>query len=555
MSGKAAAALAAANIPDEARAVSGMMALPLDYPPVRVADTYSADETALAQVVSREKVQWDSGLNIGTTATGRQLPSNDWGAFVFPSLLRHQVIYKVVDPGIVPVAWDYQSVTDLATQNKFHLVPNASCTFDHMPAGYLWKAGLIPHGRVLFPGVGGGRRGVWMDAQDSATFFGNINVTFYAGAVATPLPAGVTNYLTVYRWTNGSWIQVAVASAAPASPSNNAVVKVSGYYAFSLTFESAGVTLPANYGYTLDVENNMTSCFAHLPVNDLFPNMPSIGNHRILGMALLLQNEASVMNKQGNVVAMQSPPNVDWFEGYAGRFGSGSTFYNSIFNDKTAVSLLLETGLYGFKRPKGSQDFNWEQEIWAGTPNANQNYTTTAISQISYGCFSLTPVSDYLVVGATASQVGAGDCLLSTAVGVEYTTTNAWLETQTPVIAKQAFELGIASLREVEQFYENPLHIPSLMDAIAKGMQTMAPLVGFIPGIGPALAAGVGTGGQVVKAVRGALYGDDDNDAQQSQNRAMQRKRKQVKRLAELETVVADGAIGRAYGRRPRRRF
>lgn len=154
---------------------------------------------------------------------------------------------------------------------------------------------------------------------------------------------------------------------------------------------------------------------------------------------------------------------------------------------------------------------------------------------------------DYLVIAASASQVGAGDCLLTTGLGVEYTTTNQWLETQTPVIAKQAFELGIASLREVNQFYENPIHIPSLLDAISNGMRAVAPLVGFIPGIGPALAGGAYTGSQIVSTVRNAFYGDSPD---QSQDQQMQKTQKRVKRETELEKIVANGSMGRRTRRR-----
>lgn len=175
-------------------------------------------------------------------------------------------------------------------------------------------------------------------------------------------------------------------------------------------------------------------------------------------------------------------------------------------------------------------------------------------NQTGSAYFSLSCPCDYLIIAASASQVGAADCLLSTALGIEYTTTNQWLDTQTPVIAKQAFELGIASLREVEQFYENPLHIPSLMDAISNGMSAMAPLVGFIPGIGPALAGGAAVGSQVVRQLRDAMYGSGQ-DAEQGGNRQIKKSQKRVKRVADLETVISDGAMTRSYGRRTRRRM
>lgn len=182
------------------------------------------------------------------------------------------------------------------------------------------------------------------------------------------------------------------------------------------------------------------------------------------------------------------------------------------------------------------------------SPNTNGNLavkTGTCYFKLNCPC-------DFLVVAASASQAGAGDCLLTVGVGVEYTTTNMWLETSTPVIAKQAFELGIASLREVEQFYENPIHIPSLMDAISNGMSAMAPLVGFIPTIGPALAAGAATGSQVIRGLKNAIYGNNGNEGEEAENRAMKRKEKNIERAAQLESVIATGS---GYRRRTRRRM
>lgn len=546
MSGKAVASLASISIPDEARAVAGMMALPLDYPPVRVADTYSADETALAQVVTKQKISWDSGLNVGQTSSGRQLPSNDFGAFIFPSLLRHTVVYTVLQPGTTPMNWQYNAIKTFQNSSAQFVIPSWESTWRIDPAGWVPVTGVAPHGNLLFSGKADGRTGVWVDAMTNypASIVCNFGVV---------LPAGVSATLIIYRWNGGRWNVQSQAYAAAASSSVTTTTQLSGYYAIEIGFQGGSTAPTGSATASFILQCTTTSSWAHKPVNDIFANMQNIGNSRILGLAFLMQNEASVMNKQGNIVAWQCPPNNDWYITYASKNG-GADFYNMAFQDKAATSFLLETGIYGFKRPKGSQDFNWEQEIELATDQGATSLGYLPAQELRMGTFDILCNCDYLAVAASASVVGAADCLLSTAVGLEYTTTNQWLDTMTPVIAKQAFELGIASLREVEQFYENPLHIPSLMDAIANGMSAVAPLVGFIPGIGPALAGGASIGGQVVRQVKNAIYGDDPAGETQGQNRTMKRKQKQAKRMAELETVVSDGAMTR-YARRPRRRL
>ena len=183
----------------------------------------------------------------------------------------------------------------------------------------------------------------------------------------------------------------------------------------------------------------------------------------------------------------------------------------------------------------------------ANTPNVNP----ANMGNVATGYFQLACPCDFLCIAASASQIGAGDCLLTTAVGVEYTTENSWLETMTPQIPKPAFELGIASLREVDQFYENPIHIPSLLDAIGGAMGTVAPLIGFMPGIGPGLSMALGTGSQVIQGVKRALYGNADNETQtQGENRQVQQAQKRAKRRAELEIIASNGAIAQAQRRR-----
>ena len=530
--------------------MAGMMALPMDYPPVRVADTYSADETVVAQVATKKKVGWDAGLNIGQVSSGRQLPSNDWGAFIFPSLLRHTVTYTVLTPGTAAIPWSYKAVRSVSSSVTNFTIPSLESTWRVDFGGFVATPGqLQPHGNTLFCGRADGRVGVWADAMNAypCTF-----TTAFVDGGGNPvaLPASTNCTMTIYRWGNGRWAVTGNTGVVAGAINVSVNTTQAGYYALELAF--AGGQVPGIL-CTFTMSCTTTSSWAHAPVNDIYANWQNIGNHRVLGLSVLLQNEASVMNKQGNVLAFQSPPNSDWYQSYPGK-GGGANFYQNVFEDKNTTSFLLETGIYGFKRPKGSQDFNWETEILLGDTNQTDTLAYLPANQLTQVYFQLSCPCDYLCVAASASQVGAADCLMTTAVGLEYTTTNSWLEAQTPVIAKQAFELGIASLREVEQFYENPLHIPSLMDAISTGMQTMAPLVGFLPGIGPTLATGAMMGGQVVRQLKNAIYGDaSDNSQTQGENRAIKSRQKAVRRRNELEAVVEDGRMNAPKFARRRR--
>lgn len=376
MSARATAAMAAANIPEEARAVAGMLALPLDYPPVRVADTYSADETVLAQTIYRTKAQWDSGLNIGQVATGRQLPSNDWGAFIFPSLLRHTVMYTVLSTGTAAISWAYQMVPLYSSASAAFSIPTFSGTWRVEPAGLKSTTTIAPHGSFVFCGKADGRVGFWVDA--TADQQASLQINYSA-----PMPAGVTAELTLRLWDGGKWSQKVGATTASGDSVTTAGLPISGYYSLEISF----ACVAANIAPTISVANinltcTCTSSWAHHPAADIFSNIASIGNARVLGLGALLQNEASVMNKQGNVVAVQAPPNRDWYTGYAS-LGGGASFYANLFNDKGATSFLLETGIYGFKRPKSVADFEFEQEVNnSGFTSVSSSISTSGNAQV-----------------------------------------------------------------------------------------------------------------------------------------------------------------------------
>lgn len=527
--------IAAQNVGAEATAVSGMLALPLDYPPVRVADTYSANKTATAQAVTKSKITWDSGVT-PVANNGRQLPLTDWGAFIFPSLLRHQVIYTILGPQATTLNWRYQAARNCNGTALNLNIQTDQGPFDIMPGAYVALDTIQPHGPLLFCGQGAGRVGVWVDAMNDVPT-NNASVT-----VAFNLTLGVqTNAeLTTYQWNAGRWLfynKVLVGNAAAVQTN----ITTSGYYAFTLAVLNPEQEV-APTSYTLIISMHCSTSWAHHYVNHMLINIQNVGRARILGTSFLLQNEASVMNKQGNCVAMQIPAGYDWYNGFA---GNGLGFYNTLFDDDNSQTFLLETGMYGFKRPKGSQDFDWEAEIDNISVPQGVNTTGGTISFTGKAYFALDCPCDYLAVAASANQLGAGDCLLSTAVGIEYTTQNSWLDTATPAISESAFKLGIATLREVDQFMENPIHIPSIMSAIADGMRTMAPIVGLFPGIGPALSGGLLTGGQIVTGVRDALYGGGQ-DVEQGGNATMKKAREAKKRQLNVEEVVANGNMVRA---------
>jgi len=542
MTDKAYAALVGSGMTDEAFAVASMMVLPGDFPPIRVADTYSADETAITQVKNRSKVTWPSGSALTPSTSRLQLDPDLWACFAFPSLLRHRVNYVVLNETGTPSGAEYDAIFDLTTMSTTYTMVPGVFALDPTLMTFVTGA-YAPQGQTYWCGKGDGRVGIWLDASPTGI------ASFGLNAIS---PANFCEGLwtiTIRRFYAGDWMfygKTTFNTTGSGSPVYQSCdITHSGYYNVEVTWQPGDLTLPTGnqMEFKLRAFSQMASAWRHNSATDLNLNISSINAARALGLSVLVQNEASVMNRQGNIIGLQCPAGTDWQTYYG---GSTSAVYSQAFQDQRTKSFLLEKGIYGFKRPKSVQDFNFEYDIFSAVPIQNPNSTATSLTYIKAAWFPLMCPCDFLMVAASASAAGAGDCVLTTSLGIEYRSSNSWLETTTPVISRQAFEMGIASLREFDQWYENPIHWGSLAKNISKALTTIAPVLGLVPGVGGYLSTGANIGGKAIAALQEALDEDGNEDTEMTGNPVIARGREKMQRLASLKSAVNNGAIARA---------
>lgn len=402
-----------------AKAVAAMYALPDSFDPIKPADVYSTEATTCTKVITRRKAAWDAGLT--TNSTFRQLPANDWGCFVFNDVLRHIVSYDTL-PGAA--SWDYNWCFDLSIPDLDINVTTGSVLDLDPVAGLGVNGDANPHGPILFAGISGERSGLWIDGGfDVAGKNGEITLLF------NPIPPAGVATATLYRWRAGQWQAVSVWVADFNGTTDDDMVlslAESGYYTLTLDLGEFG----AGYGITPNPPafvsvfqtGNTQYVWSHRPANQLFNNLVNVDEYRTMGLGVLLQNEASELNKQGNLVMAQISGNTDWYDALAGGAASNQQFYNLMFQFRSAYSTLLESGGYCFRKPKSDQELEFKNTIRkVGLGNYflfNTNATlTTATATTSSAMFRLDDSSDYLAFAARSSQVGSGDCTLMCALG------------------------------------------------------------------------------------------------------------------------------------------
>lgn len=517
-----------------AKAVAASFALPADFEPIRVSDVYSAEDTAVAQPVTNFKVQWDC-VERSPALSARQLAVTDWGLFVFPNLLRHTVQYLTFPD---PYTSDYSAVFGLAALNSTESF-RGGININLEPTGFENTAGSSPHGPLLFCARSQGRVGVWIDNDAGGVKSTVIHFQFSAA------PANTDNFeFQVYRHASGWWKPVGSGTFTGDGTTVSFPFTMgslnSGYYSISITAGSTSKGTVFNLG--IDITTTIPTIWAHNCAKDLIINLNSINNYRVLGLSAFLQNEASELNQQGNLVMVQMPGSTDWYNSLARGDSTAATtqFYQQLYGIKGVKPLLLKNGGYIWRKPKGDKDFEFKDDIrqQALLGIDEEDLLGNGLVTVDAAYYDLDDGLDYLAIGASATQANAGDLLVTIGCGTEYTSDNAWIDTQPGACPKEVYEAGIQMLKGMNQVYENPIHWDSILGAISNIAITAAPYLARIPTFGPALALAAGGAGLISKAAKEYFWRDTQlpaNNPEIGRNEAMET----VKRVTETADQLA----------------
>lgn len=591
--------------------IVGQIVSPDDFAPERFADQYTATPTAVAKLKQSISLQWNMS-NIDQSSARNALPVTDVGVFLFRNPFRH-IVYNFVSPGTstAPVWSGYKTLyvqpqgLNVSTTQQFpsnvttRLNPLVSQPTSSAGGSFTAPNGGVnfaPHGPWLYPGKGEGRYGIYVDSGPASGFAAApytyahgaaiVVSMFYQGATYT---SGDTFDANVYQWSGGNWVLYgSLEGVALAAIGSNCTfpIDASGYYAVEVKANVQAVSNSNDNGNTMasafTCYSQMQSVWAHLPLQNLTPALCAghdITGIRMLGTSMLVRNTASELNQQGLLVALQADACEDWLSIYAQASTSssnapGTGFFNFCFSRAEQKNFRLATGYFGYVKPTNEHSFDY-------STNVVQGQTTEAGYPVEM-CFQLCPPQDYLVFAASTVNNLGGDCFLQVSDSVEYKTQDPWLERRKATTTPDEWRDSVMAVRSMNQHYENPLHLPSLLGSIFKTVGKYAPvaanIASAIPVIGNTVAAGIRGAGMLAEKAAPQFSSYELNPslrmpeqipaglvssqvAQSMQDAAAEdareiRKRKQeaVQAVEEAQQVVPRARTKRARYRAPTRR-
>lgn len=103
--------------------------------------------------------------------------------------------------------------------------------------------------------------------------------------------------------------------------------------------------------------------------------------------------------------------------------------------------------------------------------------------------------------------------IISSRIGVEYTTENTWIGVEAPSCPKKIYEAGLEIVKGLDQFHSNPIHWEELLGSIADAASGAAPLLSLIPTAGPVLGGISGFIGTSARIAKDVLFGRSEESA------------------------------------------
>lgn len=414
--------------------------LPHEVKPLRYSDQYSSFDTAVANPFNYQK----ANITTGATANYIPLANGNTVAMVFRHPARSMIQYLPSAGGTFSYKAKFANATNTDVQDSLS-VPVTS-TVPLVPAYWLSTGSVSPHGTKFYSGVDktSGRRGYWVDVGTSTgTQYPTLTITNTSN----------TYNVNVYQWTGNQFVYFDVWTC---SATTSCVINFkqdaasphpayeSGYY----SFEIAGATAALSISSVVFASPNIP-VFAHTSIQAVQGNESLIQSSRIVAGSLLVQNIASDLYREGNIVGLQAPKTKFWPD-----LVIGQDPISLIPTLQDSVQFSARNGIYGFLKMTSSVD--------AELASPFVSYSGTLVDST----WPLTPEHDYLIVAFNTASVGGsypgGDLMLLASWGLEYRTSSLLLDTRIPSSTSLEYMEAIELVKRAVQWHENPLHFGEL---------------------------------------------------------------------------------------------
>jgi hypothetical protein len=428
--------------------VAMMIACPGSVGTERWSSEYSTKPTAVASPF--EVVPVDFGQTGGTYA---QMSSAETLGILYRSAARSTVLYDQNSLGLSK-SYDAQILngnTSSLSQSPEWLVYSGTTTYPTIgqwlaTSGYNYQ----PHGPVIYSGSVMGQPGsyVWCDDGDqlSSEMSSNVTSTFEYGvdefSVRGKRPA--QNEATVALTANTPQVLTLKSPGAGTA----------GYYApYFRNTGSSTATLTFSYKIY-----GGGSCFAHRSMPQLAGALPSIEGMRILGASLMYSNTSNILNRGGEIVGYQAGNQENWFD-----YVSTSSSFAIVSQNADSTTKRMDNGLFGSSKPVQFKDFDYLDE-----------FDYTASGQLIGSHYSLDRASTFLIIVANCTTPAGCLGYWTPRFAVEFMTVDSWRQIAKARMSPEVFKQALLAVRDIEQFYENPIHLSEIWNKIKGFAETVA---------------------------------------------------------------------------------
>lgn len=229
-----------------------------------------------------------------------------------------------------------------------------------------------------------------------------------------------------------------------------------GYYAFSVEADD-----DVNFAIGLSIEGNK-SVYCHLPFQNLWTRVPSLGSLMVKAGALQYTNTAAEAYRAGQLIQYQVPAQYDWRQ---------LKTYNSVAALNGVVPREVKNGAYSFLKPKTDDDFRPSSPITLGVNGAIMD---------AFG--ELRDFGDFLVIVLSIPNTSEAAPTAKSGYwrfyhSLEYSSSDVWSALDLPAVGPETWERALLVIRESRQHFENPKHVKDVVESILNGVLKYGPKV------------------------------------------------------------------------------
>lgn len=435
--------------------------LPVDFPPIRIRDNYTAEKSALAQPTTKIALPWGgagSNLQIPVTQSLVFLTRDPLHAIMFMDNTGAASVYtwaaRNSASGIVgftatagqdtllePFVQQFSSGKAYHGQNNF--------AFSNEGLIYLQCDAPPGNANPAISKLEVSTTSATVAATDTftVTFFGYANKTDQLLSTVVKTGTAGAQSLAVLTVANTDLIRVVVNYQSPVAANANCAISV------------------------VHTKSCATLCVQPLPGLSL-TKASTVSSIRILGASVKISNETADQFKTGSVVGVQMHQGDNYLR-ILNAGAANTTPYDFLNGQRGSDEKPFNKGYYGFLKYGEEADAAYINPFTFDSANIAVN-----------GNSPCQPLAGFLAIGISATDSsgnGRGQVTMTFNFNVEYLTLDPWEAVGTADTIPEEHDDANQIISSMVQHYENPIHWKQIFSTIGKIARVGARALGAVP--------------------------------------------------------------------------